>query len=126
MPLVKIHMRRGKSREYVRSVADAVHEALVAEAGVPRDDRFQLICEYDAESFIAHPSYAGVSRSNDLLIIEITLNAGRPLDVKKALYADIARRLGVEALVRPDDVLVNLVEVARENWSFGKGLCTYG
>lgn len=126
MPLVKIHLRRGKSPEYLRSVADAVHEALVAQANVPADDRFQLIREYDADSIIAHPSYANADRSADLIIIEITLNTGRTLEIKKSLYADIAARLGTAAAVRPDDVLINLVEVTKENWSFAKGLATYG
>lgn len=126
MPLVKIHLRKGKTPEYVRSVADAVHEALVAHANVPADDRFQLIHEYAAEDIIAHPSYAGVARSADLIIIEITLNLGRTLEIKKELYAGIARRLENDPGVRPDDVLVNLVEVAKENWSFGRGLATYG
>jgi len=126
MPLVKIHLRRGKSAEYLRSVADAVHEALVAQANVPADDRFQIICEYADEAIIAHPSYAGADRSHDLIIIEITLNAGRTLEIKRNLYADIAARLHAAAGVRPDDVLVNLVEVTKENWSFGKGIATYG
>jgi phenylpyruvate tautomerase PptA (4-oxalocrotonate tautomerase family) len=126
MPLVKIHLRKGKSPEYLRAVADSVHAALVAHANVPADDRFQLVNEYAADDIIAHPSYAGVSRSESLIIIEITLNLGRTLDVKKELYAGIARRLEDDPGVRPDDVLVNLIEVAKENWSFGRGLATYG
>jgi 4-oxalocrotonate tautomerase len=125
MPLVKIHLRRGKSDEYRRSVADAVHEALVTQANVPVDDRFQLIFEHDGGFVIAHPSYGGVSRSDDLILVEITLNAGRSVEVKKNLYADITARLGRDADVRPDDVVINLVEVTKENWSFGKGKATY-
>ena len=125
MPLVKIHLRQGKSHDYRRAVADAVHEALVAQAGVPPDDRFQLIFEHESDAMIAHPSYGGVSRSQDLIIIEITLNSGRTVEIKKRLYADIAARLLSGADVRPDDVLINLVEVAKEDWSFGKGLATY-
>jgi 4-oxalocrotonate tautomerase len=126
MPLVKIHLRKGKSPEYIRAVADGVHEALVTHANVPADDRFQLICEYAADDIIAHPSYAGVTRTEDLIVIEITLNAGRTLEIKKELYAGIARRLQLDPGVRTDDVLVNLIEVAKENWSFGRGLATYG
>ncbi|HET7711529.1 MAG TPA: tautomerase family protein [Thermoanaerobaculia bacterium] len=126
MPLVKIHLRKGKSRAYLRDMAEAIHAALVAQANVPADDRFQIVCEYDADSLIAHPSYGGVSRSADLIIIEITLNAGRTLEIKKALFAEIVRRLGAAVDVRPDDVLISLIEVAKENWSFGRGLCTYG
>lgn len=125
MPLVKLYLRRGKSPEYKKSVADAVHEALVAQANVPPDDRFQIIHELPDDGLIANPSYGGVNRSQDLVIVEITLNTGRTVEIKKNLYADIAARLGRAADVRPDDVLVSLVEVTKENWSFGGGKATY-
>ncbi|HEY6843466.1 MAG TPA: tautomerase family protein [Thermoanaerobaculia bacterium] len=125
MPLVHISLRKGKSAEYVRSIADAVHDALVAQANVPRDDRFQTIHELEDEALIAHPSYGGVTRSHDVIIIEITLNAGRTVDIKKNLYADIAKRLQDAADVRPDDVMIALTEVVKENWSFGGGRATY-
>jgi 4-oxalocrotonate tautomerase len=125
MPLVKIFLRKGKTPEYRRSVADAVHAALVAQANVPADDRFQVICELDDDALIAHPSYGGVNRSKDVMIIEITFNAGRTVEIKKNLYADIAKRLQDAADVRPDDVMVSLVEVTKENWSFGGGRATY-
>lgn len=122
---MKLYLRRGKSAEYKRSVADAVHEALVAHANVPPDDRFQIIHELDEEALIAHPSYGGVSRSSDLIIVDITLNAGRTVEIKKNLYRDIAERLNRAADVRPDDVMICLVEVTKENWSFGGGKATY-
>jgi len=125
MPLVHITLRKGKSAEFVRSVADGVHEALVSQANVPLDDRFQIVHEVDDEALIAHPSYGGVNRSKDLIIIEITLNAGRTIDIKKSLYADIARRLRDAVDVRPDDVMISLTEVVKENWSFGGGRATY-
>jgi len=126
MPLVKLWMRRGKSTAFLRSAADCVHDALVAQANVPADDRFQIIQELDAEALIAHPTYGGVNRSGDLIVVEITLNHGRTLEIKKNLYADIVARLGSALDVRPDDVLISLVEVTKENWSFGNGLATYG
>ena len=125
MPLVHISLRKGKSPEYIRSVADGVHGALVAQANVPPDDRFQIIHELDDAALIAHPSYGGVNRSKDVVIIEITLNVGRTVEIKKNLYADIARRLQESADVRPDDVMISLVEVTKENWSFGGGRATY-
>jgi phenylpyruvate tautomerase PptA (4-oxalocrotonate tautomerase family) len=125
MPLVKLYLRRGKSHEFKRMAADAVHEALVAQANVPADDRFQIIHELDEASLIAHPSYGGVSRSENLVIVEVTLNAGRTIEVKTSLYADIAARLNRALDVRPDDVLISLVEVTKENWSFGGGRATY-
>ena len=125
MPLVRITLRRGKTPEFLREASNAVHDALVATANVPADDRFHIIEEVDADRLIAHPTYGGVERSENLIVIQITLNAGRTVDVKRALYADIARRLNQSVDVRPDDVLVSLVEVTKENWSFGGGRATY-
>jgi 4-oxalocrotonate tautomerase len=119
VPFVKLYLRKGKSPEFLRSVADAVHEALVAQANVPRDDRFQVIHQLEDDTLIAHPTYGGVNRSKDVIIVEITFNTGRTVEIKKNLYADIVRRLQEAADVRPDDVMIVLVEVVKENWSFG-------
>jgi phenylpyruvate tautomerase PptA (4-oxalocrotonate tautomerase family) len=124
MPLVKIYVRRNIAERSLHAISDAVHEALVAEANVPQDDRFHILNRLDDDQIVAHPSYGGVSRSDEIVVIEITLNAGRTVEVKKNLYAGIAKRL--EPLgVRPDDVLVSLIEVTKENWSFGGGRATY-
>jgi 4-oxalocrotonate tautomerase len=124
MPLVKVFVRKNKTAAELRALGDAIHDALVAQANVPVDDQFQILNRLDRDQIVADSSYGGVSRSEDIIIIEITLNAGRTLEIKKNLYADIAARL--QALgVRPDDVLVSLVEVTKENWSFGGGRATY-
>ena len=125
MPFVKVYLREGKSAEYLRGLSDSIHEALVADANAPADDRFQVIQQLPPSGIVAHPTYGGVNRSDDLIIIEITLNAGRSVDIKKALYAGIVERLGRALDVRPDDVLISLVEVTKENWSFGGGRATY-
>lgn len=125
MPLVRITLRKGKSSEFLRDAGDAIHEALVAQANVPADDRFQVFDEVESDRLIAHPSYGGVERSENLMIVEITLNAGRTVEIKRNLYADIVARLQRAVDVRPDDVLISLVEVTKENWSFGKGIATY-
>ena len=126
MPLVKIWARKPRTAEQLRAMGDAVHQALVATANVPEKDRFQILQALDAELIVADRTYADCDRSDDQVIIEITLNAGRTLEIKKALYAAIASRLAKELDIRPDDVLINLVEVTKENWSFGKGIATYG
>jgi phenylpyruvate tautomerase PptA (4-oxalocrotonate tautomerase family) len=121
MPFVKIYYRRNVHADPM-PIGDAVHEALVAQANVPRDDRFQVFLPLD--TIVADPAYGGVQRSDRLVIVEITLNAGRTVEIKKSLYADIARRLDAVG-IRPDDVMVSLVEVTKENWSFGGGRATY-
>ena len=125
MPLVRITLAAGRSAADRRRIADAIHKALVDTANVPADDRFQVVQEVPADSLVWDPSYLGQSRSPQIVFIEITLNAGRTVEVKKDLYSAIAAGLGKAAGVRPDDVLVNLVEVPRENWSFGGGVMSY-
>ena len=125
MPLVRITLAAGRPPAERRRMADAVHDALVRTANVPADDRFQVVQEAAAEDVIWDPAYLGHKRSPQVVFIEITLNAGRTIEVKKALYAAIAEGLGKAANVRPDDVLVNLVEVPKENWSFGGGVMSY-
>jgi phenylpyruvate tautomerase PptA (4-oxalocrotonate tautomerase family) len=125
MPLVRITLAAGRTAEERRRMADAVHRALVETAGVPADDRFQVVQEVPPEGLVWDPSYLGQSRSPQVVFVEITLNVGRTVEVKKALYAAIAAGLNEAAGLRPDDVLVNLVEVPRENWSFGGGVMSY-
>jgi len=124
MPLLKIYATANRSTAELRAIGDGVHAALVAQANVPADDRFQILSVLEPDHIVAHPSYGGVTRSSDVVIIEITLNAGRTVEVKKNLYADIALQLQKTG-VRPDDVLISLVEVTKENWSFGGGRATY-
>jgi 4-oxalocrotonate tautomerase len=125
MPLVRITLAAGRPAADRRRIADAIHKALVDTANVPADDRFQVVQEVPADGLIWDASYLGQARSAQVVFIEITLNAGRTVEVKKALFTAIAAGLRKAAGVRPDDVLVNLVEVPRENWSFGGGVMSY-
>jgi 4-oxalocrotonate tautomerase len=125
MPLVRITLAAGRLPAERRLIADAVHQALVDTANVPADDRFQVVQEVPADGLLWDPGYLGQSRSPQVVFIEITLNTGRTVAVKQALFAAIAAGLARAAGVRPDDVLVNLIEVPRENWSFGGGVMSY-
>ena len=125
MPLVRITLAQGRSPEQRRAIADAVHEALVTTANVPADDRFQVVHEVPPGDLIWDPAYLGQARGPGVVFIQIVLNQGRTVAVKKALYAGIAERLASAAGVRREDVLVNLLEVPKENWSFGGGLMSY-
>lgn len=124
MPLVRIDVRRGKDAAYRTALGSAVHDALVS-IGVPKDDRFQVIAEHDAEGLVYDAHYLGIERTDDIVIVQITFNDTRTLDQKKALYEAIAQNLGKSPGVKPGDVFVNLVEVKKENWSFGNGVAQY-
>ncbi len=124
MPLVRIDLRKGKDAAYRRQIGQAVYAALLS-VGVPEKDRFQVIAEHDADTFLFDPSYLGIERTDDLVIIQITWNEGRTVEQKKALYAAIAAGLTKSPGLRPEDIFISLVEVKKENWSFGNGLAQY-
>jgi phenylpyruvate tautomerase PptA (4-oxalocrotonate tautomerase family) len=125
MPLVRISLREGKPETYRRALADGIHRAMVDAINVPPLDRFQVITEHPAESLIYDPAYLGIVRSDDVVFVQITLNAGRSTEQKRALYARMAELLQASPGLRPQDLLISLVEVSRENWSFGNGQAQY-
>jgi phenylpyruvate tautomerase PptA (4-oxalocrotonate tautomerase family) len=125
MPLVRIALRKGKSPEFRRALSDSIHRAMVETIKVPEQDRFQIITEHDDSGLIYDPSYLGISRSDGVVLVQITLSAGRTLEVRKALFARIVQLLREVPGIRPEDVFINLVEVAKENWSFGNGIAQY-
>src|SRR4051794_22096277 len=125
MPLVRITVARGLGAERIAEMGAAIHRALVTVANAPADDRFQVIEQVAAEDLVFPPSYLGVTHRAPLAFIQVFMNAGRTVEVKKALYAALADAVATTAPIRREDVIVNLVEVARENWSFGGGVMSY-
>ena len=124
MPLVRIDLIAGTPAAYRRAIGDVVYDALVGR-GVPEDDRFQVITDRQPDDFIVTDSYLGLRRSADTVLIQITLNQGRTVETKRALYRAIANGLHDAIGLRVDDVFINLVEVPKENWSFGNGDAPY-
>lgn len=125
MPLVHIAMRAGKPDAYRQAIFDSIYRALRDTFNVPEDDQFMTITEHAAANFRYGKSYLGIARSDDLVFIQITANNTRGLAQKRALYQRATQLLGESPGLRPEDVFVNIVEVAKENWSMGMGLAPY-
>lgn len=125
MPLVRISLRQGTTPEYRKAIADGVHRAMLEALAVPAGDRFQLITEHGSDGLIYDSSYLGVQRSDRVVFIQITLSTGRKPPQKRQFYKRVAELLSESPGLRPQDVLINLVEVAWENWSFGNGEAQY-
>src|SRR5512140_3767636 len=102
MPLVRIALRKGTTPEFRRKLSDSVHRAMVETIKIPEQDRFQMVTEHDAESLIYDPAYLGISRTDGVVFIQITLSAGRTLEVRKALFARIAALVSDSPGVRPE------------------------
>lgn len=125
MPLVRIALRRGASPERIGAIQQSVYQAMREAFNVPENDRFILVSQHGPEEFIYDPGYLGIARSDELVIVQITCNAGRTVAQKQALYKRLAELLGASPGLRPEDLFVNLVEVPKENWSFGNGIGQY-
>ncbi len=125
MPLTRVSLRRGKPAAYRQAILDRLYEAMRETFDVPEDDFFMLVTEHDAADFSCSPTYLGVARSDDLVIIQLTVNNTRSLAQKKALYCRIVEKLADNPGVRPEDVFINLVETLPENWSIGHGIAQY-
>ncbi|KAA1053200.1 tautomerase family protein [Azospirillum argentinense] len=125
MPLVHISLRVGKPEAYRQAIFDGLYRAMHETFNVPEDDQFMTITEHDAANFRYSASYLGVGRGDDLVYIQITANNTRTVEQKKALFQRIMELLGEDPGIRPQDVFVNIVEVAKENWSLGNGVAQY-
>jgi 4-oxalocrotonate tautomerase len=125
MPLVRIDLQKGKDASYRQKAGQIVYEAMVGHTGVPQNDRFQIIAEHSADNFIYDPDYLDIHRTSDLIMVQIFFNEGRSVAQKQALYRAIAEGLSEQLGVRLEDVLITLVDVKKENWSFGNGIAQY-
>ena len=125
MPLTQISLKKGKSVEYRQALMEQIYLAMRETISIPENDRFATITELEPDNFNNSGNYANIERSEDIVFIQITLNSGRSTDKKKALYAEIAKRLQADPGVRREDVVISLVEVATEDWSLGNGIAQY-
>ena len=125
MPFVRIDLIEGKPAEYRKTIGEVVYDAMRTTIDVPENDRFQVVAEHKRENFIYDPVYLGVSRTDDCVFIQVTLNSGRTVEKKRAFYKAIADGLHERLKLRREDVFINLIEVGKENWSFGNGVAQY-
>lgn len=125
MPLVRIDLPEGKSPNYRATLGEVVYDAMRVTLNVPADDRFQIVTEHKPGSLFINAHYMGIERSGDCVLIQVTLSTGRSVQLKKDFYRAVADGLHARLGLRREDVFINLVEVVKENWSFGNGEAQY-
>lgn len=125
MPLVRIDLPQSIDANTARRISETLHKVMVEVINVPEDDKFQIITRHSPEGLNLTSEYLGVRYSDKLILIQITLNQGRTLELKKVFYRRVADDVA-ELGLRKQDVFINLVEVPKENWSFGNGEMQYG
>ncbi len=125
MPLVRISFMRGKPEGFGKKIGEVVYRTMIDTINVPAKDNFQVITEHDKNGLIYDSSYLEIQRTDGVIFIQITLNEGRTIEFKKAFYKTVAERLNKELGIRMEDVFISLIEVKKENWSFGNGIAQY-
>ncbi|MBF9197969.1 tautomerase family protein [Microvirga terrestris] len=125
MPLIRISLQKGKPAAYRKALANGVYLALREAFNVPEGDLFVTISEHEEGNFFYGANYLDIQRSDDLVIIQITVSNTRTVEQKKTLFKRIVEKLETEPGLRPEDVFINLIEVEKENWSFGHGIAQY-
>ena len=125
MPLVRVSLRKGKPAAYRKAILDGIYQAMISTFNVPNEDRFMVINEHDEPDFSYSPTYFNIARTDDLILIQLTVSNTRSVEQKKALFRRIVDNLEASPGVRPEDVFINLVEVDPANWSFGHGIAQY-
>jgi len=121
MPFIRTLVRQGTSATRKRAIVTGIHEALVSAIGMPRDELFNAVAEYNDDSFFYDRSFNGIARSDDLVVVELTMRRGRSDAMKRDLYAAIAANLERDAQVSPRDVFIFTHENDYSDWSVGHG-----
>jgi len=124
MPLLHVSMRTGKPEAYRQAIFDSLYRAMRDALDVPEDDQFMTLTEHDAANF-RYGNAFGVTRTDDLVYIRIIVFDTRTGEQKKALFKRMAELLAESPGIRPDDVFVNVLEAAKENWSVGHGIAQF-
>ena len=125
MPIVHISLGAGKPEAYRQAIFDGLYRAMRETLSVPEDDQFMTISEHDAANLRYGASCFGITRSDDVVFIQITVFNTRTAEQKKALFRRTAELLGESPGIRPENVFVNVLESAKENWSVGHGLAQF-
>ena len=114
MPLVRIEMKKGKSSEYKKTMLDCVHSGLVEALGIEEWDRFQRIIEIDRDDFETAPE-----KTDDFMIIELTIFPGRSKAQKKKSIELITAKLVEKLSITPTDIFIVINEPPLDNWGMG-------
>jgi 4-oxalocrotonate tautomerase len=125
MPLVRVSLLRGKPRQYRAAILENIYQAMLESFNVPKDDQFMVLTEHDPEELVFNRSYMNIERSDDFVLIQLTVSNTRNQEQKNALFKRIVERLGADPGIRPEDVMISLVEGDKGNWSFGHGIAQY-
>lgn len=126
MPLIRIDFIEGQQSDAdLAEVGAAVHRGIVEVFGVPERDQFQIITGHRPGRLVYNTSYLGIERTDRIVMVQVFFSTGRTDEQKKAFYALVAKVIAERTKIRPEDVMISLMENTRSDWSFGNGIAQY-
>ncbi len=94
MPLVRIDVNEGRTKEQLQNLSQGIHDAILSEYGIPERDYFHILTEHPAGQIFAQDAGLGFERTSDVVMIQIFTQTGRSQEAKQSLFAAVANRLG--------------------------------
>ncbi|MCL7749842.1 tautomerase family protein [Halalkalibacter alkaliphilus] len=120
MPLLRFDVIEGRSKQDLKKLLDAAHEAMLQAFEVPERDRYQIVHQHPAHEMIIEDTGLGFERSEDVVVISVT-SKQRTEEQKQKLYKLIVEKLGEKCGIEPNDIMINIVTNGDADWSFGMG-----
>jgi hypothetical protein len=120
MPLLRFDLIEGRSESEIRKLLDVTHEVLLETLKVPKHDRYQVVHEHKRSRMVIEDTGLGFVRSDKIVMLQLT-SRHRRREMKEAFYRLLVERLSSSCEIPPNDVVVNFVTNADEDWSFGAG-----
>jgi 4-oxalocrotonate tautomerase len=125
MPLVRISVYEGTTKDHRQAIASEVYRAMREAIGIPEGDLFVVVTAHSAEEFVVDRTFMGMQRTDRFTLIHIFLSEGRTIEQKQLLFDRIACGLRDGVGISTDDVMTVLTENSLSDWSFGKGRAQY-
>ncbi|NTH16622.1 tautomerase family protein [Agrobacterium rhizogenes] len=120
MPLMKIHVLKGRSEVEIGELLDAIHDAMVRAFRVPDRDRYQILNEHDASHFRALDTGLDIPRTEKFVMLEVVTRP-RSQAEKLSFYEILAKGLSTKCGIASSDLMVSVTQNTDDDWSFGLG-----
>jgi phenylpyruvate tautomerase PptA (4-oxalocrotonate tautomerase family) len=120
MAIARIDFCNTQSHDFGQIAARVVNCVMAEVFSIPMSENYVVAQAHTRQDLLHNPENVSPERLASIVFIQITLNSGRSAELKAVFYEALTAALGNALSVPPADVFINLVEVAKENWSFGR------
>lgn len=119
MAIVRVDFSTKQPAEFAPTVSRVINACMQQVLGVSPTENYIVCQAYPAEAILHAPDICSTERLEKIAFIQITLNQGRSAELKRKFFKQLGAELMETGYLKVEDMFINLVEVASENWSFG-------